>query len=97
MKHEVQNGIALHAGNKRLNDASKLSEHVFDLCKPLIEDGPKGTVIFVHFSVKEYVNLSIYSTNALLTSVGIFSISLLSHSSSIPQRITKLLSLASFL
>ena len=57
-KHEVQNGIALHAGNLMLDDGSRLSEHVFELCKPLIEEVQGRCVVFIHFSVKEDVEPS---------------------------------------
>src|SRR2546430_3176315 len=52
-KFEVQDGAALHHENIMLNDNTKLSKNVFDLCKPLLEDGPNETIRFVHSSVKE--------------------------------------------
>jgi hypothetical protein len=55
-KFEVQDGIALHDENLVLNDDTKVSKNVFDLCKPLVEDGLNGTIRFVHSSVKEYVH-----------------------------------------
>lgn len=51
--HEVQDGVVFHAENLVLSDETKLPRAVFDLCKPLIEPGPKGTIDFVHYSAKE--------------------------------------------
>jgi hypothetical protein len=50
---EVQDGIVFHADNMVLNDETKLSPAVLDLCKPLIEEGPNKTIDFVHYSAKE--------------------------------------------
>lgn len=50
---EIQHGIAIRPGNERINDATKQSREVFNLCKPLLEDGPNNTIRFVHSSVKE--------------------------------------------
>jgi hypothetical protein len=62
--YEVLSGIAFRAAELNgsvyrpacttLNEKSKIHEEVLDLCKPLIEDGPLGTIDFVHFSAKEY-------------------------------------------
>jgi hypothetical protein len=51
--HEVQDGIAFHADSLILDDDTKLSPAVLDLCKPLIEEGPNKTIDFVHYSAKE--------------------------------------------
>ncbi|KAI9791132.1 MAG: hypothetical protein M1816_004363 [Peltula sp. TS41687] len=52
---ELQDGIALHIQNRKLDHDTKLWGNVFDVCKPLIEeDRLHQTVVFVHFSVKEY-------------------------------------------
>jgi hypothetical protein len=53
--HEVRDGILFHTRDTELNDKTKvkLIEGFFDLCKPLIEDGPKNTLDFVHYSAKE--------------------------------------------
>ena len=50
---EVQDGIVFHTGNTVLNDETKLSPAVLELCKPLIEEGPNRTIDFVHYSAKE--------------------------------------------
>jgi hypothetical protein len=52
-KFEVQDAIALSAENAVINENTKLPQSVLHLCKPLIEDGPEGTVVFVHFTVHE--------------------------------------------
>jgi hypothetical protein len=36
-----------------LDEHSKLVPGFLDVCKPLIEEGPKGTMDFVHYSAKE--------------------------------------------
>jgi hypothetical protein len=53
---ELQDGLAFYPGNTVLDDTTKLSIHILDQCKPLIEQGPSGDIDFVHFSVKEYVS-----------------------------------------
>ena len=52
-KFELLDGVSLHAGNSLLDEDTRLWESVIDLCKPLIEEGPNGTVVFVHFTVRE--------------------------------------------
>ncbi|EXJ71755.1 uncharacterized protein A1O5_05565 [Cladophialophora psammophila CBS 110553] len=52
---EVQDGIVFHADNMVLDDETKLSPAVMNLCKPLIEEGPNKTVDFVHYSAKEFI------------------------------------------
>ena len=51
--HEVQDGIVFCADNFVLNEETKLPRAVLELCKPLIEPGPKNTIDFVHYSAKE--------------------------------------------
>ncbi|PQE33310.1 hypothetical protein CJF32_00003809 [Rutstroemia sp. NJR-2017a WRK4] len=53
---ELQDGLAFHTGNTVLDDTTKLSIRVLDQCKPLIEQGPSGTLNFVHFSAKDYAH-----------------------------------------
>jgi hypothetical protein len=55
--YELQDGIVFSPGNTVLNDATKLSIDILDLCKPLIERGLSNTIDFVHFSAKEYVSI----------------------------------------
>ena len=52
-KFELLDGVSLHESNTLLNENTRLWESVIDLCKPLIEDGPNGTIVFVHFTVRE--------------------------------------------
>jgi len=52
-RFEVQDAIALSAENAVINENTKLPQSVLHLCKPLIEDGPEGTLVFVHFTVHE--------------------------------------------
>ena len=52
-KFELQDGIVLHDGNTVLDESTKILVDILDLCKPIIEEGPANTVIFVHFSAKE--------------------------------------------
>ncbi|KAJ9503773.1 hypothetical protein H2202_000912 [Exophiala xenobiotica] len=52
---EVQDGIVFHANNMVLDDETKLSPAVLDLCKPLIEEGPNKTIDFVHYSAKQFI------------------------------------------
>jgi hypothetical protein len=53
--HEIRDGIQFHTKGMELNDRTKvkLIDGFFDLCKPLIEEGPKSTVDFVHYSAKQ--------------------------------------------
>src|SRR5437762_1096093 len=51
--HELEWGTALHAGNTAISRETRPLRNVVETCKPLIEDGPNKTVIFVHSSVKE--------------------------------------------
>ena len=50
--HEVQDGIVFNSGLV-LDEQTKLVHGFLDLCKPLIEEGPKNTIDFVHYSAKE--------------------------------------------
>ncbi|KAF2812552.1 uncharacterized protein BDZ99DRAFT_413355, partial [Mytilinidion resinicola] len=53
-KFEVQDAVALTANNNILSEDTKLPETVLHLCRPLVEDGPDNTIVFVHFTVYEY-------------------------------------------
>ena len=55
--YEIQDGIVFRHGTTRLDESTKLlSDDIWELCKPMIEEGPDGTLCFVHFSAKEYVH-----------------------------------------
>lgn len=56
--YELLDGISLSPGCTTLDRRTKMNKEVLDLCRPLIEDGPKNTVEFVHFSAQEYSSLS---------------------------------------
>ena len=51
--HEVQDGIVLHSVDSVLDENTKLNVNFLDICRPLIEEGPKKTIDFVHYSAKE--------------------------------------------
>jgi hypothetical protein len=55
--HEIQDGIVFQESGVTLNEQTKLREGFLEQCKPLIEEGPKNTIDFVHYSAKEYVHL----------------------------------------
>ena len=52
-KFEVQDAVTLNPENTSINEDTRVSEHVFELCKPLVENGPNETIRFVHVSVKQ--------------------------------------------
>ena len=51
--YEILDGIAFDASTTTLTPKTKVRKDILDLCRPLIKDGPVGTVDFVHFSAKE--------------------------------------------
>jgi hypothetical protein len=53
--HEIRDGIQFHTKGLELNDRTKvkLIDGFFNMCKPLIEEGPKNTIDFVHYSAKQ--------------------------------------------
>jgi hypothetical protein len=50
---EIQNGLVFESVDSVLNDETKPTKNLLDLCKPLIEEGFENSVDFVHFSAKE--------------------------------------------
>lgn len=50
---ELQNGLVFEAADSVLNDGTKPSRSLLELCKPIIEEGFGNTAEFVHFSAKE--------------------------------------------
>jgi hypothetical protein len=50
--YEILDGIVFTRG-VALDEKSKMINVVFDLCLPLLEEGPKHTVDFAHDSAKE--------------------------------------------
>jgi hypothetical protein len=67
LKHfELQSAMAFHYQLSKLSAAQ-----VFDLCKPLVELGPDGSLVFIHISVQGQVNhygLGNYGLNRVLNS-----------------------------
>jgi len=51
--HEVQDGVSLRSGQTMLDERTKVSSAVIDICRPLIQVGRDGVIRFIHFSVKE--------------------------------------------
>jgi hypothetical protein len=51
--HEILDGVSIRPDRISLDNDTKLPRRVLDLCRPLIEDGPCNTLVFVHFSAKE--------------------------------------------
>jgi hypothetical protein len=51
--HELQYGLILHAENTKTCAETKPLIVIYNICKPLIEDGPNGSVVFAHSSIKE--------------------------------------------
>ncbi|KAF8865135.1 hypothetical protein BDZ45DRAFT_474377 [Acephala macrosclerotiorum] len=52
---EILDGISLRPNCTTLNRKTRMHKKVLDLCRPLVEDGPSGTLEFVHFSAKAYL------------------------------------------
>ena len=51
--YEIQSAIGLGQHGMTFQNGSTTSETILDLCRPLIERGPRNAVIFAHFTVKE--------------------------------------------
>jgi hypothetical protein len=51
--YEIHFGAGLGQRTSTIDDNTKLSEATLELCRPLIECGPRNTIIFAHFTVKE--------------------------------------------
>jgi len=51
--HEIKDGVVLQMGGAMLNEQTKLVDSFWEHCRPLIQKGPKNTIIFVHHSAKE--------------------------------------------
>ena len=56
--YEIVDGVSIRPDCPSLDRDTKLPREVLDFCRPLIEDGPSNTLIFVHFSAQEWVSLS---------------------------------------
>ena len=50
-KDQVRIGISLFPGRDTLDDQTKPLPNTTDICKPLIEEGSDGSLVFVHSTV----------------------------------------------
>lgn len=50
-KHEILIGMSLHEEQISLDRDTRPFPNALDICKPLIEDGPGGTVALIHSTV----------------------------------------------
>lgn len=53
MKYEVLIGTSLHEGSESLNRDNRPFPNALEICKPLIEDGPRDTVSMIHSTVAQ--------------------------------------------
>ncbi|PVH83786.1 hypothetical protein DL98DRAFT_652239 [Cadophora sp. DSE1049] len=53
--YEIQSAIGLGRHGMTFHKGTTASETILDLCRPLIERGPRHAVIFAHFTVKEFM------------------------------------------
>jgi hypothetical protein len=51
--YEIQSAIGFGHHGTTFLIGTTASETILDLCRPLIESGPRDAVIFAHFTVKE--------------------------------------------
>jgi hypothetical protein len=51
--YEIQSVIGFGQHGTTFQIGTTTSETILDLCRPLIENGPRDAVIFAHFTVKE--------------------------------------------
>lgn len=52
-RHELEWASVLHIGNTVLSSETRPFGNAIDFCKPLVEEGPNGSVSFIHSSVQE--------------------------------------------
>lgn len=64
-KYEVLLGSSLHEGCMALERDSKPFSNALDICKPLIEDGPGGTIALIHSTLPSYVFSSLTTPTQL--------------------------------
>lgn len=51
--HELQTGLLVHGEYTIIYAKTKALVFLHDICRPLVDDGPNGTVVFSHSSIKE--------------------------------------------
>ena len=56
-KQAARIGMAFYPGKSRLAPEDVPFAHATDFCKPLVEDGPHGSLTFIHSTVTKYVRL----------------------------------------
>jgi hypothetical protein len=54
-KHELQIAVVLRPGVDALSTSTRPFPNSLDICKPFIEEGPDGAVLFVHSTVPQWV------------------------------------------
>lgn len=52
-KHELRLAMALHSESCLVSKETKPFPNALDICKPFIEDGPRGSVVFIHSTVPQ--------------------------------------------
>ncbi|KAF4975683.1 hypothetical protein FZEAL_7573 [Fusarium zealandicum] len=55
-KHQIRIGISLFPGRDTLNERTNPLPNATDICKPLIEGGPDGSLVFVHSTVAQFLD-----------------------------------------
>lgn len=66
-KDELLHGIAVSPSDVGPDVQSVPIAPILDHCKPLVEERSDSTLVFIHFSVKEYVSLCLRAERLLLT------------------------------
>ncbi|KAG4295211.1 hypothetical protein FPRO06_01795 [Fusarium proliferatum] len=54
-KHELRIAMELHSKSCIMNENTKPFPNALDICKPFIEDGPQGSVVFIHSTVPQFL------------------------------------------
>ena len=83
---EIEDGIAFREDCAKPSIENRICRNIFDLCGPMIEELPDGSVDTVHFSAKESVPLGFPISNANLFP-GTFSIHIVDLSLIVPRLI----------
>ncbi|KAF5986953.1 NACHT domain-containing protein [Fusarium bulbicola] len=54
-KHELRIAMELHSESSIMNENTKPFPNALDICKPFIEDGSEGSVVFIHSTVPQFL------------------------------------------